>query len=71
VNKQWDSVDQGPLVDQEKCTRQLVQTAARNAKFPSSQPKAGQYIAGIACRNTGNPGSNLKIYNLLIFSLLL
>ena len=42
---------------------------AKNAKCHSSQPRAGQYIAGIACRNTGNPGSNFK--NLLIFLIFL
>ena len=42
---------------------------AKNVKCHSSQPRAGQYIAGIACRNTGNPGSNFK--NLSIFLIFL
>jgi hypothetical protein len=37
---------------QEKCTRQLAQTASRNAKFLSSQPKADLFIARTATQNT-------------------
>ena len=37
----------------EKCTKQSVQTAARNAKFLSNQQKAGLFTAGTATENTG------------------
>jgi hypothetical protein len=36
----------------EKCTRQFVQTAARNAKFHSSRQETGLYIAGNATEST-------------------
>lgn len=39
---------------QGKCTRQLAQIAARNAKFLSSQLKAGLFTAETAIRSTRN-----------------
>jgi hypothetical protein len=41
----------------ERCTRQLALSAEKNAKSPSNQLKANLYTAGIASRNTENPGS--------------
>ncbi len=41
-------------VDQEKCTKLSVQSAARIAKCHSSQLKAGQYIARIATARRGS-----------------
>jgi hypothetical protein len=38
--------------DPARCTRRLVQIAARNARFPSSRPKADLFIAGTASRST-------------------
>jgi len=39
------------LEDQEKCTRQPVQTAVRKLKYLSSHPVTDRYIAGTATRN--------------------
>ncbi len=46
--------EEASIGDREKCTRQLAQIAARNAKFLSSQLKAGLFIAGTAIRSTRN-----------------
>jgi hypothetical protein len=40
--------------DRERCIRQPVQSAARNAKFLSSPLKAGPSIAGIATPREGD-----------------
>ncbi len=37
--------------DQERCTRQHVQTAVRKLKYLSSHPATDRYIAGNATRN--------------------
>ena len=42
----------------EKCTRQLVLIAVKNAKYPSSLPRTGRSIAGTAYRSTGSQGNS-------------
>lgn len=39
------------VLGQERCIKQLVQTAVKNAKYHSNQQKASQFIAEIAIRN--------------------
>ncbi len=45
------------IMDQEKCTKQNVQTVEMNAKFHLNQQKANQYIAENVSANTGNTDS--------------
>lgn len=40
----------------ERCTRRLVPTVNRNAKYPSSPPRTGRCTARIASLSTGSPG---------------
>lgn len=57
----------------EKCTKQPVQTADRNAKFLSCQKQTGQYIAESATKkNTKNSktktsGDNLRLQRGALF----
>lgn len=53
--------------DQERCTRQYVQTVARNAKCHSSQQKESLSTAGTATRNTKSSDCKLFFYIFLIF----
>jgi hypothetical protein len=41
----------GALVAPERCTTRNVRTAGRTARYRSSPPRAGRYIAGIASRS--------------------
>jgi uncharacterized protein (DUF3084 family) len=47
------------VLDQEKCIKQLVQNADRNAKFRSSQQKENQFIV----RNVTEKEDQLTIIN--------
>jgi hypothetical protein len=49
---------------QEKCTRQLAQTAIMNVKYLSSPPRVGRYIARIVSPSTGNPGIKIFYHSL-------
>ena len=57
----------GAASDRERCTRQYVQTAARNAKCHSSQQKESLSTAGTATRNTKSSDCKLSSYIFLIF----
>jgi len=48
------AVAEATQADQGRCTMLFVQTAAKKHRFLSSQPKAGQYTAKNAIRNTKN-----------------
>ena len=74
MKQKWDTEKEGLveviLTGQKKCTRQFVQSAARNAKFLSSQAmiqteSQGQFIAGTAIRNT-DPQEGSKFFNFLV-----
>lgn len=54
-----DSVAGGTSA-RERCTRQLVPTADRNAKCLSGRPKAGRYTVRIASPNTGSQDSKSR-----------
>ncbi len=45
---------------QERCTRQSVQNAKKNAKFHSSPERTGQFTAGSATPNTSLKGFELR-----------
>jgi hypothetical protein len=56
--KKWD-LEILAHANHAKCTRQLAQIAAKNAKFRSSQQKASLFTAGTAMQNTDHhEGSN-------------
>jgi hypothetical protein len=49
-----NAVPEEDLADREKCIRQLVQIAVKNAKFRSSHLETDRFIVEIAGRNTRN-----------------
>ncbi len=65
------AVDTEEIRAQEKCTRQSVQIAKRNAKFLSSHQVTGLFIAGIVSESTRNTkvvfslASRSNFFNLL------
>jgi len=46
--------EEASMTDQEKCTKQRAQSAAKNAKFHSSQQRESQSIAENALEQKGN-----------------
>jgi hypothetical protein len=58
------------ILVREKCTKQYALSAARNAKFLSSQQKAGLYFAKSAIRKRNNSRSfcTFFFYFLTVFS---
>ena len=52
--RKWDTetgTEAGALVAPGRCTRPSARTAATNARYRSSPPRAGRYTAGIASRS--------------------
>ena len=57
-------------MEREKCTKQYVQTAAKNAMSPSNQKKEDQFTAEIATKNTEHQDFN-NVLNLVFSNLFL
>jgi hypothetical protein len=45
-------------MDHARCTRQLVQIAAKNARFHSNQTQINQFIAETVILNTNHPADS-------------
>jgi hypothetical protein len=52
---------EGEILVLEKCTKQLVQIVAQNAKFHLNPQKADQYIAEIALQSINPPEDRTEL----------